>query len=82
MSNGTNGMNGTEGPANGAPAALGKVARSQVRFMELAREKAHAAPPLPGTNGGYHVRGTPLARTAPAPAAPTPPTTTPGSSGS
>ncbi|HSS38093.1 MAG TPA: hypothetical protein VLT58_04935, partial [Polyangia bacterium] len=76
--NGTsaNGTTGVDGAAHAAPA---KLARSQVRFMELAREKAHAAPPLPGSNGGYHVRATPLARTAPAtPVAPT----TSGPSGS
>ena len=45
--------------------------RSQYRFMELAREKAQAGPPLPGTGGTYHVRPTPPARpgTGPAPAA-------------
>jgi len=43
-----------------------KPLRSQARFMELAREKAQTAPPLPGSNGGYHVRVTPIARsTAP-----------------
>jgi polyphosphate kinase len=36
--------------------------RSQYRFMELAREKAQAGPPLPGTGGTYHVRPTPPAR--------------------
>ena len=36
--------------------------RSQYRFMELAREKAQAGPPLPGTGGTYHVRTTPPAR--------------------
>ena len=51
--------------------------RSQYRFMELAREKAQAGPPLPGTGGTYHVRPTPPARTgaggpAPAASAPTP----------
>ena len=50
--------------------------------MELAREKAHAAPPLPGSNGGYHVRGTPLARTDARAGGADSPTTTPGSSGS
>jgi len=43
--------------------------RSQYRFMELAREKAQAGPPLPGTGGTYHVRPTPPAR----PGAGTPP---------
>ena len=37
--------------------------RSQYRFMELAREKAQAGPPLPGTGGTYHVRPTPPTRT-------------------
>jgi len=37
--------------------------------MELAREKAQAGPPLPGTGGTYHVRPTPPAR----PGAGTPP---------
>ena len=37
--------------------------RSQYRFMELAREKAQAAPPLPGTGGTYHVRPAPPTRT-------------------
>src|SRR4029077_5808256 len=36
--------------------------RSQVRFMELAREKAQSGPALPGAGGGYHVRTTPPAR--------------------
>jgi hypothetical protein len=36
--------------------------RSQYRFMELAREKAQAGPPLPGTGGTYHVRPTPPVR--------------------
>ena len=43
--------------------------RSQYRFMELAREKAQAGPPLPGTGGTYHVRPTPPARSG---AGPTP----------
>ncbi len=80
-----NGSSGTEALVNGSHAP--KATRSQVRFMELAREKAHAAPPLPGSNGGYHVRGTPVQR-APAGPAPAPtaaalpaPATTPGSSG-
>jgi polyphosphate kinase len=46
--------------------------RSQYRFMELAREKAQAGPPLPGTGGTYHVRPTPPAR----PGAGTPPAAT------
>ena len=37
--------------------------RSQYRFMELAREKAQAGPPLPGTGGTYHVRPAPPTRT-------------------
>ena len=47
--------------------------RSQYRFMELAREKAQAGPPLPGTGGTYHVRPAPPTRTGagPAPAAST-----------
>ena len=49
-----------------AEAANGEAAeakmRSQYRFMELAREKAQAGPPLPGTGGTYHVRQTPPAR--------------------
>jgi len=44
--------------------------RSQYRFMELAREKAQAGPPLPGTGGTYHVRPTPPARTGAAGPAP------------
>jgi len=51
-------------PANGTPSGA-KLVRSQYRFMELAREKAQSAPPLPGTTGGYHVRTTPQ-RSAPA----------------
>ena len=43
--------------------------RSQYRFMELAREKAQAGPPLPGTGGTYHVRPAPPARSG---AGPTP----------
>jgi len=60
-----NGSNGAHpsGPANGVTGP-GKLVRSQLRFMELAREKAQAAPPLPGSNGGYHVRGTPVPRGA------------------
>jgi len=42
--------------------------RSQYRFMELAREKAQAGPPLPGTGGTYHVRPTPPARSGAGPA--------------
>jgi polyphosphate kinase len=51
--------------------------RSQYRFMELAREKAQAGPPLPGTGGTYHVRPAPPARpgTGPTPAAATAPAT-------
>ena len=78
--NGTNGVAGTNGLAAATHTAAPRPGRSQVRFMELAREKAHAAPALPGTSGGYHVRGTPLPRTTPPP--PTTPTTTTGSSGS
>jgi len=51
--------------------------RSQYRFMELAREKAQAGPPLPGTGGAYHVRATPPARPGAPPVAgtaTTPPT--------
>ena len=44
--------------------------RSQYRFMELAREKAQAGPPLPGTGGTYHVRPTPPARPGTGPAPP------------
>jgi polyphosphate kinase len=62
--NGANGLT-VAGAANGvlhlAPA---QPIRSQLRFIELAREKAQAAPPLPGSNGGYHIRGTPIARGA------------------
>ena len=48
----------------------GRAVRSQYRFMELAREKAQAGPPLPGTGGAYHVRTTPpRARAATPPAA-------------
>ena len=47
--------------------------RSQYRFMELAREKAQAGPPLPGTGGTYHVRPTPPARAGTPPCAGTPP---------
>jgi polyphosphate kinase len=43
--------------------------RSQYRFMELAREKAQAGPPLPGAGGTYHVRPTPPARPGAGPAA-------------
>jgi polyphosphate kinase len=39
--------------------------RSQVRFMELAREKAQSGPPLPGAGGAYQVRTTPPARALP-----------------
>jgi polyphosphate kinase len=76
-----NGTNGTDASAsNGTHAAATKLVRSQVRFMELAREKAHAAPALPGGNGGYHIRGTPLPRAAAAPPATAgPPTTGPSS---
>jgi polyphosphate kinase len=52
--------------------------RSQYRFMELAREKAQAGPPLPGTGGTYHVRSTPPVRSGagtPPAAAATPPVT-------
>jgi len=42
--------------------------RSQYRFMELAREKAQAGPPLPGAGGTYHVRSTPPARPGAGPA--------------
>jgi polyphosphate kinase len=52
--------------ANGVPAA--KPVRSQYRFMELAREKAQASPPLPGASGGYHVRVTPTRGAATPPA--------------
>ncbi len=65
-----NGTNGTHAPGP-------KLVRSQVRFMELAREKAQAAPPLPGSNGGYHVRSTPLPRGAAPVTTPAPPVTTP-----
>jgi len=41
--------------------------RSQYRFMELAREKAQAGPPLPGTGGTYHVRPAPPTRTGTGP---------------
>jgi hypothetical protein len=54
--------------------------RSQYRFMELAREKAQAGPPLPGTGGTYHVRQTPPARAGTPPVAGT--TTTPPTSAS
>jgi polyphosphate kinase len=50
---------------DGTPAAS---LRSQYRFMELAREKAQAGPPLPGTGGTYHVRPTPPARSGAGPA--------------
>ena len=58
--------------------------RSQVRFMELAREKAQAAPALPGSGGSYQVRTSPPpparpasgGTTAPVPA-PTPKSATP-----
>ncbi len=43
--------------ANGAAAK--PPLRSQVRFMELAREKAQAAPALPGAGGSYQVRTSP-----------------------
>jgi len=43
--------------------------RSQYRFMELAREKAQAGPPLPGTGGMYHVRQMPPARVGAVPPA-------------
>jgi polyphosphate kinase len=47
--------------SNGSP-----VIRSQHRFMELAREKAQAVPPLPGGGGGpYQVRTSPPPRTIP-----------------
>ena len=45
--------------------------RSQVRFMELAREKAQAGPALPGAGGAYHVRTTPPARALPGGTPPT-----------
>jgi polyphosphate kinase len=42
--------------------------RSQYRFMELARQKAHGGPGLPGAGGGpYQVRTTPPARGAQGP---------------
>jgi polyphosphate kinase len=42
--------------------ANAKLVRSQVRFMELAREKAQAGPGIPGAGGGpYQVRTTPPA---------------------
>jgi polyphosphate kinase len=52
--------------------------RSQYRFMELAREKAQAGPPLPGTGGTYHVRPAPPARqgAGPVPGATTAPPAT------
>jgi polyphosphate kinase len=80
-------VNGTNGAhaANGTHAPAVKLLRSQTRFMELAREKAQTAPPLPGTSGGYHVRVTPITRGA-APASsstlPTPPATPPTAGGS
>jgi polyphosphate kinase len=55
--------------AGSAPASLAKSVRSQYRFMELAREKAQSAPPLPVATGGYHVRTTPPRSAAVAPAA-------------
>jgi polyphosphate kinase len=59
--------------ANGEAAEVS--VRSQYRFMELAREKAQAAPPLPGKGGIYHVRSTPPPRASTPPATGT--TTTP-----
>jgi polyphosphate kinase len=53
-------------PADGANGEAS--VRSQYRFMELAREKAQAGPPLPGTGGTYHVRPTPPARASSGPA--------------
>ena len=50
-----------EAAADGQPAETSL--RSQYRFMELAREKAQAGPPLPGTGGTYHVRPAPPTRT-------------------
>jgi polyphosphate kinase len=49
----------------GSAAAPRPPLRSQVRFMELAREKAQAGPSLPGAGGAYHVRTTPPARALP-----------------
>ncbi|HVZ75435.1 MAG TPA: polyphosphate kinase 1 [Polyangia bacterium] len=44
-----------------------KLVRSQVRFMELAREKAQAGPGIPGAGGGsYQVRTVPPPRGIPA----------------
>jgi len=70
----TNGSAGT--------AAKQPPLRSQVRFMELAREKAQAGPTLPGAGGTYHVRTPPGPRAAtggtpPTPSAASPPTPPP-----
>jgi polyphosphate kinase len=56
-------------PGEGADGGASEASvRSQYRFMELAREKAQAGPPLPGTGGTFHVRPTPPARPGAGPA--------------